>query len=71
MIMDPNEIQKKLSELAPDKQLEVLKYIDSLRLKNESKKKQFLDLGWAGGLKDLKDEYTSVELQKESHNWRN
>ena len=70
MTIDPNEIQKKLSELTPDKQLEVLKYIDSLKSKDNSQDKQFLNLNWTGGLKDLKDEYTSVELQKESHNWR-
>ncbi|MBD2018208.1 hypothetical protein H6F96_30135 [Microcoleus sp. FACHB-53] len=32
----------------------------------ESQKSKFLRLDWAGGLADLKEQYTSLELQKQS-----
>ena len=64
MTFDPLEIQKKILELAPDKQKEVIDFIELLTSKNKPKEKKHLKLDWAGELKDLKDKYTSVELQK-------
>ena len=64
MTFDPQEIQKKILELAPDKQKEVIDFIELLTSKNKPKEKKYLKLDWAGELKDLKDKYTSVELQK-------
>ena len=70
MELDPNEIQKKILELTPDKQKEVIDFIEFLTSKNKSKEKKFLKLDWAGGLKDLRDKYTSVELQHKISEWR-
>ena len=70
MELDPNEIQKKILELTPDKQKEVIDFIEFLTSKNKSKEKKFLKLDWAGGLKDLRDKYTSVGLQHKISEWR-
>lgn len=35
----------------------------------EGQKRKFLRLDWAGGLADLKEQYTSVELQKQALEW--
>ncbi len=36
----------------------------------EGKKSKFLRQDWAGALKDLRDQYTSLELQKKALEWR-
>ena len=34
-----------------------------------SKRKKKLKLDWAGGLKEFRDQYTALELQKEAIDW--
>ena len=34
-----------------------------------SKRKKKLKLDWAGGLKEFRDQYTALELQKEAVDW--
>ena len=34
-----------------------------------SKRKKKLKLDWAGGLKEYRDQYTALELQKEALDW--
>ena len=68
MSTDPLEI----SDLPPDKRQEVLDFIEFLRKKdttktNVMKKPTF---GWMGALKEYKDKYTSLELQKKAFEWR-
>ena len=36
----------------------------------ESRGKKKPTFNWAGGLKELRDEYTSVELQEKASEWR-
>lgn len=45
-----------------------MEYIDFLKHQNKKKSKKKLSFSWAGGLKELKDKYTSVELQHEMLN---
>ncbi len=65
-------IEKKLKKLPPDKQKEVSDYVDFLVKKYESKgkKKHKFKFDWKGGLSELKNKYTSVELQKKALEWR-
>ncbi len=69
MSTDPLEIQKKIAGLSPDKQQEVVDFIMFLESKKIEKKRK-LEFGWMGGLKELKDKYTSVELQHKINEWR-
>ncbi len=44
-------------------------FCKSSDLSLEGQKRTFLCLNWAGGLADLKEQYTSLELQKQSSDW--
>lgn len=57
-------------ELPPDMQEEVREFAQYLLEKRTKGKKKFLAQTWAGGLKAFRDQYTSLELQKKSLEWR-
>ena len=63
-MMKNHIIRTRLEELPEDLEQEVLDYIEFLLQKygREMKKRKFR-FGWEGGLSDLKEKYTSVELQ--------
>ena len=63
-------IIEKFNRLPPDLQEKVIRYIDSLLTQKVSKRKKKLKLDWAGGLKEYRDQYTALELQKEVVDWR-
>lgn len=67
MSTDPLEI----SDLPPDKRQEVLDFIEFLRKKesSSSRRKKKPTFGWIGALKQYKDKYTSLELQKKAFEW--
>lgn len=64
--MELKTLEKKLNSLPEELQREVLDFIDFLVYKYKTKKK--LSFSWTGGLKHLKDRYTSLELEKEIMN---
>lgn len=69
--MDTDSIQYKLKTLPDDLKEEVLDFIDFLI----SKKKQksvgtHFDFTWEGSLSDVKDKYSSVDLQHRAMDWR-
>ncbi len=69
--MDTQLIQTKLDELSEGLKKEVLDYIDFLIMKHrKEEKKGKLTFDWEGGLSDLKEKYTSVELQHKAMEWR-
>ena len=56
-------LEEKIKNLPPEYKQEVQDFVEFIlekRLKRERKKPGF---SWAGALKDLRDQYTSVELQ--------
>ncbi len=64
-------IKEKIEELSLGLRKEVLDYIEFLSKKYSKKVlKGELRFDWEGGLSDLKEEYTSVELQHKSVDWR-
>jgi hypothetical protein len=66
-----NNIEEKLNQLPPDLQLEVVNFIDFLLFKSAQRKKNKINIEWMiGGLKEYRDQYSSVELQKKSNEWR-
>ena len=69
--MDP--LDKKFAELPLDVKIEVIYFIELLerkKRKEKKRKKKKLEFSWVGGLKELKDKYTSVELQHKINEWR-
>ena len=63
-------IVEKFNQLPPDLQEKAIKFIDSLLAKKELRRKKKLKLDWVGGLKEYRDQYTALELQKEAVDWR-
>lgn len=60
----------KINHLSPAMQLRVEKFVDSLMRDAEQKtvggRSPKLKQRWAGGLRTYREQYTSVELQKET-----
>lgn len=50
-------------------QAEVVDFIEFLDKKNAQKSKSGFTFAWAGALKSYKDQYSSVELQKQAMKW--
>ena len=66
-MMETHLIQTKLEELKK----EVFDYIDFLIMKQyKGGKKEKFTFDWAGGLSNLKEKYTLVELQHKAMEWR-
>ncbi|MGQ4914597.1 MAG: DUF2281 domain-containing protein [Candidatus Asgardarchaeia archaeon] len=63
--MYEEEILKKSRQLPDDLKKEVLKFIEGLLKKSENinKKKKGFKFNWEGGLSELKNKFSSVELQ--------
>jgi hypothetical protein len=70
--MEPQIIKSKLEELPEDLRNEVYDFMEFLLQKHGSAKakKGNFKFDWEGGLSDLKEKYTSVELQHKSLEWR-
>lgn len=56
--------------LPPEIRKEVKKFVASLIRKRQKRPSGRLKFDWAGALKDLRDQYTSVELQHKISEWR-
>ncbi|MBN2224199.1 MAG: DUF2281 domain-containing protein [Deltaproteobacteria bacterium] len=59
------DIGERIKRLPPEDQKEVSDFIDSLIGKKRSRPKRKPTFSWAGGLRDLRDRFTSVQLQHE------
>jgi len=69
--MKNQAIEAKLDELPENSKREVLDYIEFMLHKYGKKTKRGkFRFDWEGGLSDLKEEYTSVELQHKALEWR-
>ncbi|HCW93148.1 MAG TPA: hypothetical protein DHM44_05650 [Flexistipes sinusarabici] len=72
--MITKDIEKKIKSLPEDLLKEIDDYIDFLLLKHfyeqgKSSNKNF-NFKWEGTLSNLKEDYSSVELQHKSLDWR-
>ena len=64
-------IEKKINQLSPNLVNKLDDYLNYLLEQNKTKNdSKILNQSWAGGLKDFKKKYTSIELQKLSLEWR-
>jgi len=62
---------KKLELLPENAKREAFDFLDFLLARYAKKRKKTkFSYDWEGGLADLKDEYTSVELQHKAMEWR-
>ncbi|MDT7906854.1 MAG: DUF2281 domain-containing protein [Candidatus Calescibacterium sp.] len=78
--VDEKEIENKLRKLPENLKKEVLDYIEFLikkyrrelnkKEKGKENKVKGFKFDWEGGLADLKDKFTSVQLQHKASDWR-
>ncbi len=62
-------IEELVKELPPDLQHEVREFVESLVEKKARPKQRRMRMTWAGALKEYRDQYTSLELQKKALEW--
>jgi hypothetical protein len=62
-------IEEQIKQLPPELQQEVQDFVQFLLEKKARKRRGKFRFDWAGALKDLGDEYSSVELQHKALEW--
>jgi hypothetical protein len=70
MSAEMKPLDQLLKELPLESQAEVRDFVESLIKKQHRKSNGHLRQGWAGGLEDYREQFTSLELQKKSLDWR-
>lgn len=65
-----SELEEIIKELPSDLPQEVTDFARFLMEKRARKPKGKMNLDWLGALEDMKDQYTSVELQHKIQEWR-
>ncbi len=63
-------VEELIQELPPEAQSEVRDFAEFLFEKNARKRRGKAKFNWAGAARDLRDKYTSVELQHKISEWR-
>jgi Protein of unknown function (DUF2281) len=63
-------LEEKIHELPSELQQEVEDFVEFLLEKRHKRPRGKPRFDWAGALKDLRDQYTSVELQHKISEWR-
>lgn len=65
-----NTLKEVMEKLPPELQQEVRDFIEFLLTRKMNKARGKPRFDWAGALADLRDKYTSVELQHQILKWR-
>lgn len=63
-------LEELVRELPPDSQAEVREFVEVLLVKRRKSSERKLSQNWAGALSDYSNQYTSLELQRKSLDWR-
>ncbi len=63
-------LKELVEKVPPELEPEVKDFVEFLLSKRASRECRKPTFDWAGGLKELKSKYTSVELQHEIAGWR-
>jgi hypothetical protein len=63
-------MEELFKQLPPENQREVRSYIEFLIAKQEARSRRQPQFDWAGALSDLREQYSSVELQHQISDWR-
>jgi hypothetical protein len=65
-----SEIEEMAKKLPPDLRIQVQNFIEFLIERKKQNRRPTLRQDWAGALRDLKNEYTSLDPQKKALEWR-
>jgi hypothetical protein len=63
-------IEKKIKQLSPSTIAELEQFVNALLEKTKDVDARPIGQKWAGGLKDFREQYTSIDLQKKALDWR-
>ena len=63
-------LKELIKELPPDLHGEVRDFVEFLLERRGRKNGRMLRQDWAGALRNYRDQYTSLELQKKALEWR-
>jgi len=63
-------LQELVQELPPDMHAEVRDFVEFLLAKRGRRARRRLRQEWAGALRDYRQQYTSLELQRQALTWR-
>jgi len=70
MSITTRPLQELVQELPPDMRAEVRSFVEFLLAKRGRRAKRTLRQDWAGALRDYRQQYTSLELQRQALTWR-
>ena len=70
MAAEIRPLDQLLKELPPESQAEVRDFVESLIEKRKRQSAGHLRQTWAGALGDYREQFTSLDLQKHSLDWR-
>ncbi len=62
-------LEEMIQELPPELQQEVKDFVEFLLEKKVHRKQKKLRMTWAGALREFRDQFTSLELQKKALEW--
>ena len=63
-------LQELVQELPPDMRTQVRDFVEFLLAKRGRRAGKRLRQGWAGALRDYRQQYTSLELERQASIWR-
>jgi len=63
------KVEEIVKELPPDLKEEVRDFVEFLIVKKGPRKRGKLRMKWAGALREYRNKYTSLELQKKALEW--
>ena len=63
-------LQELVQELPPDLRAEVRDFVEFLLAKRGRRARRVLRQDWAGALRNYRQQYTSLELQRQASTWR-
>jgi hypothetical protein len=66
----PKALQELVQELPIDLHAEVRDFIEFLLARRSREEKSALQQDWAGALREYREQYTSLELQRQALTWR-
>jgi hypothetical protein len=58
-------LEEKIQKIPPEKIAEVEDFVESILEQVQQRTPTYLRMTWAGGLKEFREQYSSVELQHE------
>lgn len=64
------KLEALIRELPPGLIPEVIDFVEFLLHRRARPKQKYVGQSWAGGLSELRDQYTSLELQQQVIEWR-